>query len=192
MLFPYYNLACDLWAVLLIVWFIGAFTTKTTAAQQSRGSRVVQSLLTVYGLYLVFARHVHGAAWWLHAHFLTPSDATGAIGLLITLLGVGIAIWARVTLGKNWSGAVTLKKDHTLVRRGPYALVRHPIYTGFLLGALGVAVITGEVRGLVGTAIVLVGFSLKYRTEEEFMLANFGDEYRTYQREVKALIPWVY
>jgi protein-S-isoprenylcysteine O-methyltransferase Ste14 len=191
LLFDYYHLACDLWVVLLIVWFIGAFSTKSTARRQSVGSRMAQSVLTVYGLYLVFAQHAHFPAW-LRTPFLTPTDATGAIGLLITLLGVAIAIWARVTLGANWSGSVTLKEGHTLVRRGPYALVRHPIYTGFLLGALGVAIITGELRGLVGTAIVFVGFSLKYRTEESFMLENFGEQYVEYQREVKAIIPWVF
>jgi protein-S-isoprenylcysteine O-methyltransferase Ste14 len=186
----YYQLALDLWDVLLLVWLIGAFTTKTTARRQSRGSRVVQSILTVYGLYLAVALHV--PTGWMNTPLYTPTDATGTLGLLLTLLGVLFAIWARITLGSNWSGSVTLKEDHTLVRRGPYAIVRHPIYTGFLLAALGVGLIIGELRGLIGTAIVFIGFSLKYRTEESFMLENFGEQYATYQREVKALIPFIY
>ena len=191
----YYKLAGALWDVLFIVWLIGAFSTKSTAQRQSGGSRLVQSVLTVYGLYLVFARHLHFPGrihGWMHASFLAPSDWSGAIGLLLTLLGVVFAIWARVTLGRNWSGSVTVKQDHTLVRRGPYAIVRHPIYTGFLLGALGVAIIVGEVRGLVGTAIVFFAFWMKYNTEEQFMLAQFGDQYVEYKREVKALIPFVF
>ncbi len=186
----YYRLALDLWDVLLLVWLIGAFTTKSTARRQSSRSRVVQSILTVYGLYLAIALHVHSG--WLNTPLYTPTDATGTLGLLLTLLGVVFAIWARVTLGANWSGTVTLKQDHTLVRRGPYAIVRHPIYTGFLLGALGVGIIIGEVRGLVGTAIVFVGFWLKYKMEESFMLENFGEQYAVYQREVKALIPFIF
>jgi len=186
----YYNLAGDLWAVLLIVWFLGSLNTKQTAQRQSGGSRFIQSLGTVGGLYIVFSKHHYSG--WLGLHFLTPSDATGMIGLLITALGVFFAIWARLTLGRNWSGTVTVKQDHTLVRRGPYRIVRHPIYTGFLLGALGVAIIVGQVRGLVGTAIVFFAFWMKYNMEESFMLANFGEQYVQYRREVKALIPFVF
>jgi protein-S-isoprenylcysteine O-methyltransferase Ste14 len=188
--FDYYKLAIDLWYLLGAIWLLGMLTaTKTTARRQSAGSRISQSALTLLGLYLVFIRN-HIA--WMNPQFLTPSDATGVLGLAITLLGVAFAVWARVTLGKNWSGTVTLKQDHTLVRRGPYRIVRHPIYTGFLLAALGVAVITGEVRGLVGAAILFVAFRVKSLTEESFMLANFGEQYVEYKREVKALIPWVF
>lgn len=191
MCFNYYRLAIYFWYLLGAIWLLGMLTaSKATARRQSAGSRIAQSALTLLALYLIFARHVPIA--WLHAKFLPPSDATGAVGVGLTLLGVVCAVWARITLGKNWSGTVTVKHDHTLVRRGPYRIVRHPIYTGFLLAALGVAVITGEVHGLIGTAIAFVGLSLKYRTEESFMLENFGEQYRTYQREVKALIPWVF
>jgi len=186
----YYHLAAELWWLLGAVWLIGAFTTKRTAQRQSGGSRFIQSLGTLFGLALIFSHDIHSG--WLTLPFLTPSDATGMLGLLLTFIGVIFAIWARITLGRNWSGTVTVKQDHTLVRRGPYAIVRHPIYTGFLLGALGVAIIVGQVRGLVGTAIVFAAFWLKYNTEETFMLANFGDQYVQYKREVKALIPFVF
>jgi protein-S-isoprenylcysteine O-methyltransferase len=94
-------------------------------------------------------------------------------------------------LGGNGSATVTVKPDHRLIRQGPYTIVRHPIYTGFLLGLLGTALALGELRGIVGLALAFIGWRMKSRLEEAFMAAQFGAEYTEYQREVKALIPFV-
>jgi protein-S-isoprenylcysteine O-methyltransferase Ste14 len=95
-------------------------------------------------------------------------------------------------LGGNWSGAVTVKEGHTLICRGPYTIVRHPIYSGLLLALLGVALIIGEVRGLLGVGVLFLSYWLKSRMEERFMLEQFGAGYRQYQQRVKALIPHVF
>jgi protein-S-isoprenylcysteine O-methyltransferase Ste14 len=111
--------------------------------------------------------------------------------LALTLAGAGFAIWARAYLGRNWSAIVTIKEDHRMVRSGPYALVRHPIYSGFLLALLGSALALGEVRGLVAVALAFLAWWFKSRLEEQFMEQRFGAEYAVYKRRVKALIPFV-
>ena len=113
------------------------------------------------------------------------------VGVLLLLLGLGFAVWARIVLGRNWSGIVTVKEDHTLITRGPYAWVRHPIYTGILLALLGTAVTLGTVLNFVEVPVVAFAFWLKLRTEERFMLETFGEQYTVYRHHVKALIPYV-
>ena len=103
-----------------------------------------------------------------------------------------IAIWARFVLGRNWSGTVTVKQDHELVRSGPYALVRHPIYSGLLLAFLGTAVARGDLAALLGVALAAATLHFKTATEESFMTEQFGAGYMEYKREVKSLIPFVW
>lgn len=186
----YYKLACDLWLLVAIVWAVGMLMAKPVVRIQSIGSRLFTLVLAVLGFSLVFKTYFRTG--WLGHRFLPYSDLAGPIGLVLTFLGAAFAIWARLQLGGNWSGTVTVKQDHTLIRSGPYALVRHPIYTGFLLAVLGVAVIVGEYRCLLGLAVLFLCFLLKSSMEERFMLEQFGGDYRTYQDQIKALIPFVY
>lgn len=106
--------------------------------------------------------------------------------------GVAFAIWARVFLGGNWSSAVTIKADHELVRNGPYALVRHPIYSGTLLALLGTSIVFHAMRGLLAFGVAFLALRIKSRREEVFMMQEFGAEYVGYMKTVKALIPFVW
>ena len=190
MRFDYYGLARDLWFLLAMVWVVGLFTAKPDARTQSPGSRILEMGLSLLAFCLVFTRYFRSG--WRAWPFVPSSDITGAIGLLLVLLGVAFSIWARLYLGGNWSGAVTVKEGHTLIRRGPYTIVRHPIYSGFLLAFFGVALILGEVRGLLGVGVLFLSLWLKSRMEERFMLEQFGADYLRYQQQVKALIPYVF
>jgi len=91
----------------------------------------------------------------------------------------------------NWSQAVTLKEDHELITSGPYALVRHPIYTGLLIAFAGSAIARGEWRGLLAVALVFVALWRKLKLEERWMRSHFGEAYETYSRRVSALLPYV-
>lgn len=128
---------------------------------------------------------------FLGRQFLSASAAAAYTGLALTVCGAILAVYARIVLGRNWSATVTIKQDHKIIRGGPYAVLRHPIYSGFLLSALGTAIAIGEVRGLLGLGLVSLGFWLKLRTEEAFLLEQFGAQYSQYRRETKALIPFV-
>jgi protein-S-isoprenylcysteine O-methyltransferase Ste14 len=112
-------------------------------------------------------------------------------GLVLTALGIGFTIWARLWIGGNWSGTITIKEEHELIQNGPYAIVRHPIYSGFLMALLGTAIVQGEVRALLGFPLAVLGWGLKLRMEESFMTQQFGSAYLDYKRRVKALVPFV-
>ena len=118
-----------------------------------------------------------------------PIDVA-AIALAIT--GLVLMLWARVTLGSNWSGMVVFKENHELVTGGPYAIVRHPIYTGLLTMLLGNVLFFGVAGGRVWLVIAFVVFWLKSRDEERLMTRHFPDEYAAYRARVKALVPFVF
>lgn len=179
----------SLWMALGLVWLVGALTAKRSVRRQSRSSRLAQELLVVVAFYLLFAR----SFWprWLLRRFLPASSVYMWTGLALTALGVAFAIWARLWIGGNWSGTITIKEEHRLIQNGPYAIVRHPIYSGFLLAILGTAIVHGEVRGLLALPLAAAGWTLKLRMEESFMAQQFGSEYLDYKRRVKALVPFV-
>jgi protein-S-isoprenylcysteine O-methyltransferase Ste14 len=97
-----------------------------------------------------------------------------------------------MTLGRNWSGTVTFKENHELVVRGPYAYVRHPIYTGMMLMFLGTALAQGTFGALLSLPILFLSFWIKYRQEETLMIEHFGEQYRDYMKRVSAIIPFVF
>ena len=111
---------------------------------------------------------------------------------LITALGLALTVWARLVLGTNWSGSVTVKQDHTLVRRGPYRMVRHPIYTGLLLAFAGSALARGEWRGLLAVLIAWLALWRKWRLEERWMAETFGPAYSDYAARTPAIFPRIF
>ena len=179
-----------LWAVLWIVWLVSALMSKRSVQTQSGSSRLVQGILVITAFYLLFARKT--GPHWLHQRIFPETDAALLwVGLVLTAAGLGFAILARLWIGRNWSGTITIKEQHELIQGGHYRIVRHPIYTGLSLAYLGTAIVYGELRGLAGFALLLVGFGLKLRIEESFMLQQFGNAYLDYKRRVKALVPFV-
>jgi protein-S-isoprenylcysteine O-methyltransferase len=178
-----------LWIALIAIWIIAALKIKQPVRRLSGWQRSVQVALTVVGAVLLFDRDLSLGS--LGTRFLPESAAVAWLGFAMTVAGIAFAVWARFVLGQNWSSQVTLKQEHELICRGPYRLVRHPIYSGILLALLGTAIYFGELRGLIAFACFVAGWWLKARTEEALMLQQFGEQYRAYQRDVKALIPFV-
>jgi len=130
---------------------------------------------------------------WLRTRILPDSEVVKMLGTVFCASGIAFAIWARVTLGRNWSANPTIKEGHELITRGPYHFVRHPIYTGILLGLLGSLVLEGgEVRDALMYLFIVIGLRLKSRIEEKFMLQTFPGQYPHYCRRVKAIIPFVW
>ncbi len=176
-----------LWLLLAIVWLVGALRTKRVVRRQPIGGQLLQRVLTLSTWCLLgFPATGVGPLGW---RFLTPGSGVAWTGVGLTAAGVALAIWARVILGGNWSFNVTVKESHELVLRGPYAVVRHPIYSGLSLAVLGTALVVGEVRGLVALVLVLTAWRLKWPVEERFMIEQFGDQYRAYMRRVRAIMP---
>ena len=189
-----YDYILRIWCAVGVVWLIAAFASKKTERREAVGSRVLHMVLMVASLALLFpslplsSRLPMGP---LARRFIPASPSIVWAGLALTVAGCAFAVWARLLLGSNWSSSVTVKQDHQLIRSGPYTIVRHPIYSGFLLGMLGTALALGEWRGIAGLALAFIGWRMKSRREEAFMAAQFGAEYAQYGREVKALVPFV-
>jgi protein-S-isoprenylcysteine O-methyltransferase Ste14 len=188
-----YSLALDVisgcWLVFAAIWVLAALSTKRTVYRESRAQRlrywvflVIASLLLLYGRRLPYPLnpsiipHVAPIAW------------TAAV---FCVIGLAFAVWARVTLGRNWSGVVTLKEGHELVERGPYRFVRHPIYTGILTMFFATALARGHLSGFLGALLMFASFWIKLRDEEKLMLQQFPERYADYQRRTKCIIPFV-
>jgi protein-S-isoprenylcysteine O-methyltransferase Ste14 len=118
--------------------------------------------------------------------------ATAYVGLAITEVGLAFAILARIYIGKNWSALIQVKEGHELIQSGPYAVVRHPIYSGLMLATLGTAIAYGELSGFIGFVMVVGAWAYKSRLEEAAMAEQFGALYEKYRSHVKALIPFVW
>lgn len=177
------------WYLFLAVWLVGALTAKREVRSQSMAPRLLHSAVLLIAFLLLFDSSF--GFGFLGQRFVPRSLAIAATGMLLTMAGIAIAIWARFFLGTNWSASPAVKQGHHLIRSGPYALVRHPIYSGLLLAMFGTTLTIGRWRGLVGLAIVGVAWHIKSRTEERYMQEEFGEEYLRYRREVKGLIPFV-
>ena len=176
------------WIAIGVLWVAGAVMTKRTERVQTPESHVLHIILATVAFYLIFRRTGFAS---FDQQILPDSAAIAYTGLMLTFAGIAFAAWARIILGGNWSAVVTIKQGHNIVRRGPYAIVRHPIYSGGLLGLLGTALLTGELRSLLALPLIFAAWWTKLRMEEQFMTEKFGNDYQQYRREVKALIPFV-
>src|SRR5215471_444194 len=188
-----YSLAIDIisgcWLVFVAIWVIGSVSTKRTVYRETRGQRlrywvllVIAYFLLLYGRRLPFPLNLR-----IVPH-VAPTAWTAAV---LCIMGLVFAVWARVTLGRNWSGVVTLKQGHELVERGPYRFVRHPIYTGILTMFFATALALGHLAGFAATLLLFASFWIKLRDEEQLMLQQFPDRYAAYRRRVKRIIPFV-
>jgi len=179
-----------LWVSWALYWWLSARDVKPVVQMESRGSRQAHMLPLFIAMWLLWLPRL--PVLGLETRLFPWADWQFWLGAGLTVAGLAFTVWARRQLGRNWSGVVTVKQDHELVTAGPYALVRHPIYTGLLLGFLGSALARGEVRGLLALVLALAAFLGKRRTEERFMTERFGSAYTEYAARVPALIPWLY
>ena len=178
-----------LWLAWLAYWMVAAANVKAVRRREPFATRFGHIALSVLAAALL--AFPDRRLTWLDQRFLPPTMIAYWLGLIMLAVGIAFAMWARHDLGRNWSGTVTVKQDHELIRSGPYRLVRHPIYTGLLLAILGTAVAFGEWRGLLAFGLLTGSLLLKLRIEERFMGESFPDEYARYRAEVPALIPFI-
>lgn len=175
------------WYVFLIVWGIAALNQKADKSTEPLVNRLLYGVYLTFGFYLLFSRRLPFRA--LHERFVPDEHWIGLAGVVLTYAGVATAIWARFILADNWSARITVKVGHQLIRSGPYAYVRHPIYFGILVASLGTALLVGEWRGLLAIALVTVAFSMKAKREEAYMSAEFGEGYSQYRQSTGFLLP---
>lgn len=176
-----------LWFGWLTYWFIAAGDAKADARAESPLMRLAHELPLTVGM---AAMGLTADGEGLFGLRLWPQRiAMDGIGLLLTGLGLGLTVWARVHLGVNWSVAVAHKHEHQLVRTGPYARVRHPIYSGLLLAFLGALVARGDLGAFISCALMTLSLVTKLRREERWMRETFGATYAQYSAAVPGLFP---
>lgn len=180
----YSRLIGDCWLVFLLYWLVSARQTKRTAYRASSRTWWVTSRVLLIAL-IIFAFRLPASR-----RPIFESPAIHFAGLLLCAAGIGIAIWARRTLGANWSPVPSIKENHELVTSGPYRLVRHPIYTGIWLAMLGSSLAGSGIwfAGLVFTS-ALVAYRVK--KEDGLMTRQFPSLYPEYVKKTKAVIPFV-
>lgn len=178
-------LAC--WVALVLYWNVSARSIKPAADEQSSGSRLVRTPVWL-GFLLLLAAWVHP----LGPAVLRRTPFSDSLGVAVCAFGLFLAIWSRNVLGAEWSRDVELKQGHRLIQRGPYSLMRHPIYTGHLLMGLGTAIASGLLLAFVGVASLAVGFWIKLNQEDRLLLGGFPADFPAYKARVKALIPYLF
>jgi len=187
----------DLW---IVSWLAASVWTARTIKRRGISGQLLYRTLTFAGFVLLLAPMFRRSGGrivlvnWpgiLGDRFWVPPLAVGWAMVALCAAGFLFAWWARIYLGRLWSGSITRKEGHKVVDTGPYAIVRHPIYTGIYIATIASVVTMGTLHAILGAVLLIVGYWLKARTEESFMLQQFGEQYSRYQRDVKALIPFV-
>lgn len=176
-----------LWVIFWSYWFILAYRTRSPIKRRKSAMFPLLPLIAM-SLWIVISIFFPGLPF---LRIVPAGILIGLVGITITLAGLGFAVWARIHLGTNWSGQPVIRIDHTLVRSGPYRIVRNPIYTGLLIASIGTTLVVGEFWALIITIILLVVFAMKIQMEEEFLLEEFGESFIRYKQTVKALIPFI-
>ena len=188
------------WAAFVLVWVVSAFGVKRDIRGPGFSSvwssfwamRLAVAVLVVFfAMRLVRSAGSSTGSFSNRASIFTPPPALGWTAAVVTAIGIGLAIWARVFIGRNWSPRPAVKEHHELVTTGPYAYVRHPIYSGILLAALGTA-LAGTGFGIGVFVFGSIIFLSRIRTEEKIMLGLFPNEYPAYQARTKRLVPFVW
>jgi len=198
-----YDLPPFLWLAWVIYWIISARSVKQTVRRETWQQRLPYSLPFAFGI----------ALFWFPHHFpfllhrvigdtftISPTE-TGVrieeiytaywIGTGLLVAGLLFSVWARVILGTNWSGTVTVKENHELIQTGPYRWVRHPIYTGLLLALIGSALAQDLWSSVLALALMFVSFWIKLLREERWMRETFGAQYEQYCAHTARLVPFV-
>ena len=186
-------IAAAAWCVLVVVWLIG-YAARARGPHMPRARSHLTLQIPAASLLIVcFALLLNAHSYNLRMLVTPPGVLLGTLGDALVLAGSGLAIWARVLLGRNWSGLVMMVRDgHQLVQRGPYAIVRHPIYTGMFFAILGTALTIGTLASWLAVASGLAGILIRVDVEERLMASEFGEAHAAYRQRTRKFIPFIW
>lgn len=181
---PFYvQVAACLWLGWLVSWQVAALWRDKPTVQAPRGDYRLHFAMISLGLILMYGVIPTRQPLLWHV-----GPALGWSMIALTAAGIAFAWWARIALGKLWSGGIERMAEHRVVENGPYAFVRHPIYTGLIAGAVAMAGLQAKPWAIVGAALFSLGFVLKARVEERFLEKELGG-YEDYRRRVSMIVP---
>ena len=182
-----WNTVATLWAAWVLYWFLSAWRVRRTGRGESTGQRFLTAAVLGVGGFLIFARS--SGLGPLDRRFLPNDPIVKAGAMVLIVTGLGISVWARRHIGQFWSARVMLKENHQLIQSGPYARVRHPIYSGILLAMIGTGLFVGEWRATFGVLLVFLAHGWKARREEALLAGQFGASYEEYRKRTGSLLP---
>jgi protein-S-isoprenylcysteine O-methyltransferase Ste14 len=171
------------WVAFWIYWLAAAFSMKKGRVAWSRELRI-RVVLVVVAVLLLRLGAFRGDS-------INSNQWRAGLGLVLFALGLGFAIWARVHIGRNWGTPMSRKDDPELVTSGPYRLVRHPIYSGIVVGLVGTAVALSW-PWLIAVVLAGVYFGYSATVEERYLTEQFPDAYPKYRRSTKMLVPFIF
>jgi protein-S-isoprenylcysteine O-methyltransferase Ste14 len=176
------------WIVFLVFWFVSSFRANRIAKREGRGGVLGRVLIGAVGC-LLLIRADDPRLGPLSLRFVPERLWIAWLAAAMTVLGVLFAIWARVHLGKYWSSTVALKSEHQLIRTGPYARIRHPIYTGIIFAIAGTGLAVGRYAAILALVIYVVAFWFKARKEEALLAGEFGPAFNEHRRGTGFFLP---
>ena len=177
------------WILFSVIWLLSAVSTKRSIYRESGARRLGYWILLVIAFLLLTRRH--RLPYPFDVRIISAMETVQWMAGILCIAGLAFCVWARATLGRNWSGTITLKEGHELIERGPYRLVRHPIYTGLLAMFLATAITFGHLGGLVAVILAFASFWIKLSEEEKLMRQQIPEQYQSYEQRVKRIIPFV-
>jgi len=182
-----------LWDAFWIYWILAAIYTRLKVKKETNGQKFMQRSIHLTFVVIAFIMtFFQFKNVFLYNEILPHNPPIEYIGMMILILSLLFAIWARITLGKNWSGAIQKVEGQRLIHSGPYRYIRNPIYTGIVFGFFGTFVSFGTLGSLLGFCIILIAYIAKINKEQKFLIIEFEEEYRVYIKESWALIPYIF
>ena len=182
-----FQISSKIWFAWCVLWLLMAAWSKPSKRREFPWQRLEHVIPMILGFLLIYKS---AFAWnWLGERLVPENSAVAVIGLALVVGGLLFAVWARIALGANWSGTVTIKTGHNLIRRGPYRWIRHPIYTGLLLSLVGTILLQGEVRAMLGFVLVLLALYRKAKREERFLSEEFGEGFAEHSKHTGMFLP---
>ncbi len=179
-----------LWLSICIYWLANAFNSKKAIKHQADLQRILYMCLWVIAFLLLFSNNI--SISFLYKTLFSQQLFYKITGLIFCISGLLFSVWARVCIGRNWSGRISVMQNHELVTTGAYAVTRNPIYTGFLAAFAGCAMTEGLAKGYLSLLFMIAGIMIKIRKEESYMNQVFKDSFQKYKQGVKRLVPFIY
>lgn len=175
------------WLIFVAYWIFASLRVNKMERTEPAGERAARILVNLAAFILLYDYDPRFGV--LNRRFLPERDWIFALGSALIWAGIAFAIWARYHIAQYWSASVALRAGHQLIRTGPYARIRHPIYTGMLLAVAGTAMAIGCYRGIVAFAIILAGFVWKSKREERLLAGQFGPAFEEHRRHTGFFLP---
>jgi len=187
-MFPFSKVIDVCWVVFWVYWLIAAFDSKKNTKPTIKRYSGVR--LIVFALVIVFFRFINVQNHSFQNRLTSKNESVLVAGLIVFILGLMLAIWARLYIGKNWGMPMTQKQNPELVTTGPYQYIRHPIYSGILLAMLGSAM-ASNIFWLTILLISGLYFIYSATAEERLMMKQFPKNYPDYKSNTKMYIPFI-